>query len=65
MPASSSDQPFSELRIASYLGERCVTMCMRVGFSHTKKGLFAACALSMKVMASSRISSSTVSIRLG
>jgi hypothetical protein len=45
MPASSSDQPFSELRIASYFGERCVTICMRVGFSQTKNGLPSFCAL--------------------
>ena len=65
MPASSSDQPFSELRIASYFGERCVTMCMRVGLSQTKNGLPSFLALSMKLMARSRISSSTVSMRLG
>src|SRR5450631_159497 len=65
MPASSSDQPFSELRIASYFGDRCVTMCMRVGLSQTKNGLPSFWALSMKLIARSRISSSTVSIRFG
>src|SRR5664280_1768150 len=49
MPASSSDQPFSELRSASYLGERCVTICMRVGLSQTKNGLLSALALSMNL----------------
>ena len=58
-------QPFFELRIASYFGDRCVTMCMRVGLSHTKNGLSSALALSMNLRARSRISSSTVSIRLG
>ena len=65
MPASSSDQPFSELRSASYFGERCVTMCMRVGLSQTKNGLLSFLALSMNLMERSRISSSTVSMRLG
>ena len=65
MPASSIDQPFSELRIASYFGERCVTMCMRVGLSQTKNGLPSALALSMNLRARSRISSSTVSMRFG
>src|SRR6202047_2932786 len=48
MPASSSDQPFSELRVASYFGERCVTMCMRVGLSQTKNGLPVLLALSIE-----------------
>ena len=65
MPASCSDQPFSELRICSYFSERCVTMCMRVGLSQTKNGLPSFFDLSMNLMARSRISSSTVSIRLG
>jgi hypothetical protein len=65
MPASSIDQPFSALRIASYLGERWVTMCMRVGLSQTKNGFPSFLALSMKLMALSQISSSTVSMRLG
>ena len=39
-------------------------MCMRVGLSQTKNGLSSALALSMNLKASSRISSSTVSIRL-
>ena len=65
MPASWIDQPFFELRIASYFAERCVTMCMRVGLSHRKNGLPSALALSMNLRAKSRISSSTVSIRFG
>ena len=65
MPASCSDQPFFELRIASYLGDRWVMTCMRVGFSHRKKGLLSALAFSMKSSALSRISSSTVSMRFG
>ena len=51
MPASCSDHPFSEVRVASYFGERCVTMCMRVGFSQTKNGLPSFLALSMNAMA--------------
>ena len=65
MPASCSDQPFSELRVASHFGERCVTMCMRVGLSQRKKGLPSALAFSTNFSARSRISSSTVSMRLG
>ena len=65
MPASSSDQPFSELRIFSYLSERWVTMCMRVGLSQQKNGLPSALAFSMNFKARSRISSSTVFIRSG
>ena len=65
MPASSSDQPFSELRIFSYLSERCVTMCMRVGLSQQKNGLPSVFAFSMNFKARSRISLSTVSIRFG
>ena len=65
MPASSSDQPFTELRNASYFGDRCVTMCMRVGLIHTKNGLLSLFALSMNLMERSRISSSTVSMRFG
>ena len=65
MPASSSDQPFSELRIFSYFSERCVTMCMRVGLSQQKNGLPSVLALSMNFKARSRISLSTVSIRSG
>jgi len=65
MPASWIDQPFVELRSASYLGDRWVTMCMRVGLSHRKNGLLSAFALSMNFKARSRISPSTVSIRLG
>ena len=38
MPASCSLQPFVELRIASYLSERWVMTCIRVGFSQTKNG---------------------------
>src|SRR5207248_5221734 len=56
MPASSSDQPFSESRIFAYLSERCVTMCMRVGLSQQKNGLPSFWALSMKLKAKSRIS---------
>ena len=40
-------------------------MCMRVGLSQTKNGLSSFLALSMKLRDMSRISSSTVSIRLG
>ena len=40
-------------------------MCMRVGLSQRKKGLFSAFALSMNLKDKSRISSSTVSIRFG
>ncbi len=40
MPASWMDQPFSGVRNFWYFGERCVTTCMRVGFSHRKNGLF-------------------------
>ena len=65
IPASWSDQPFFELRNAWYLGERWVTMCMRVGLSHRKNGLFSAFAFSMNLKDRSRISSSTVSIRFG
>ena len=65
MPASWMVQPFCELRIAWYFGDRCVTMCMRVGLSQRKNGLLSALAFSMNVIARSRISSSTVSIRLG
>ena len=39
IPASSTDHPFSGVRIFSYLSERCVTTCIRVGLSHRKKGL--------------------------
>ncbi len=46
MPASWIVQPFLELRIAWYLGDRCVTMCIRVGLSHRKNGLLSALALS-------------------
>ncbi len=46
MPASCSDQPFSELRILLYLSERCVTTCMRVGLSQRKNGFLSARALS-------------------
>src|SRR6516162_2930712 len=49
IPASSSDQPFSELRIASYFGERCVTICIRVGLSQTKNGLPSLLAFSMNL----------------
>ena len=62
MPASSSDQPFSEFISAVYFGERCVTMCMRVGLIQQKNGLPSALALSMKSRAKSRIVSSTVSM---
>src|SRR5206468_4045360 len=48
-----------------YFGDRCVTMCIRVGFSHTKNGFLSATALSMNLSARSRISSSTVSMRFG
>ncbi|MCY1178699.1 hypothetical protein D9M73_190640 [compost metagenome] len=65
IPASCSDQPFCELRMASYLSDRCVTMCMRVGLSQTKNGLLSCLALSMNEKALSRISSSTVFIRSG
>ncbi len=65
IPASSSDQPFSALRMDSYFGERCVTMCMRVGLIHTKNGLLSLLAFSMNLIERSRISSSTVSMRLG
>ncbi len=65
MPASWMDQPFFELRIAWYFGDRWVTMCMRVGLSQRKNGLLSALALSMNLSARSRISSSTVSIRFG
>ena len=65
MPASCSDQPFSELRVAFHFSERWVTMCMRVGLSQQKNGLPSFLALSMNFMARSRISSSTVSMRLG
>jgi hypothetical protein len=65
MPASSSDQPFSEVRVFCHFSERCVTMCMRVGLSQTKNGFPSFFALSMKASAMSRISSSTVSIRFG
>ena len=65
MPASWMLQPFCELRIFSYLSERWVTMCMRVGFSHRKNGLPSALALSMNLKLAARISSSTVSIRFG
>ncbi|MCY1452395.1 hypothetical protein D9M71_693100 [compost metagenome] len=65
MPASCSDQPFSALRVAWYLSERWVTMCMRVGLSQTKNGLFSCLALSIKLKALSRISSSTVFMRSG
>ena len=47
------------------VGERCVTMCMRVGLSQQKNGLPSFLALSMNFKAKSRISSSTVSIRFG
>ena len=40
-------------------------MCMRVGLSQRKNGLPSALALSMNLKERSRISSSTVSIRLG
>ena len=40
-------------------------MCIRVGFSQQKKGLSSAFALSMNLKVWSRISSSTVSMRLG
>ena len=42
-----------------------VLIDMRVGLSHRKNGLFSALAFSMNFKARSRISSSTVSIRLG
>src|SRR5207237_1445968 len=47
MPASSSDQPFSELRIFSYLSERWLTMCMRFGLSQHKNCLPSVVAFSM------------------
>ena len=62
MPASSIDQPLVALRMPSYFGERCVTTCMRVGLSQTKKGLSALTAFSMKPRALSRMTSSTVSM---
>ena len=65
MPASCSLHPFVEFRIASYLSDRCVMTCIRVGFSQTKNGFLSVCALSMKASALSRISSSTVFIRSG
>src|SRR3989449_1176084 len=65
MPASWMVQLFSELRIAWYFGDRCVTMCMRVGLSHRKNGLPSALVLSRNLSARSRISSSTVSMRFG
>ena len=43
MPASWMVQLLSELRSPLYLGDRCVTTCMRVGLSHRKKG-FLSCA---------------------
>src|SRR5262245_44917823 len=60
IPASCTDQPFSGVRMFSYLSERCVTTCMRVGFSHRKNGLPSALALSTNLSALARISSSTV-----
>src|ERR1700758_2851524 len=62
MPASCSVQPFFELRIASYFGERCVTTCMRVGLSQRKKGLLEGFALFMKAIESATNASSTVSM---
>src|SRR5262245_56582088 len=49
IPASYTDQPFSGVRIFSYLSERCVTTCMRVGFNQTKNGLLSLFALSMNL----------------
>lgn len=65
MPASWIDQPFFEFRSFWYFSERCVTMCIRVGWSQTKNGWSSFLALSMNFRARSRISSSTVSIRFG
>ena len=65
MPASCMVQLLSELRSASYFGDRCVTTCIRVGLSQRKNGLPALRAPSTNFKALSRISSSTVSIRLG
>src|SRR5262249_34149399 len=65
IPASCTDQPFSGVRMFSYLSERCVTTCMRVGFSHRKNGLPSALALSTNLSALARISSSTVFMRSG
>ena len=39
MPASWMLQPFCGVRIVSYLSERWVTTCIRVGLSQTKNGL--------------------------
>ena len=65
MPASWIDQPFSDVRIFSYLSERCVTTCMRVGLSQRKNGLPSFLALSTNASARARISSSTVFMRSG
>ena len=65
MPASWMVQLLSELRIPWYFGDRCVTTCIRVGLSQRKNGLPSLRALSTNLSALSRISSSTVSIRLG
>ena len=65
MPASCNDQPFSGVRSFSYLGDRCVTTCIRVGFSQRKNGLPAAFDLSTNLRAFDRISSSMVSMRSG
>jgi len=65
IPASSTLQLFSEFRIFSYLSDRCVVTCMRVGFSHRKKGLLSALALSTNLRALLSISSSIVFIRSG
>ena len=54
MPASWMDQPFFELRSAWYFGDRCVTMCMRVGLSQRKNGLPSALALSRNLPAPCR-----------
>jgi hypothetical protein len=42
--------------------ERCVTTCIRVGFTQTKNGLFCCLALAMNSKVLSRMTSSTVSM---
>src|SRR5262249_27436419 len=65
IPASSWVQPFSGVRICSYFSDKCVTTCIRVGFSQRKNGLPSSFALSRNLSVFDKISSSTVSMRFG
>ena len=60
MPSAKTPSPV----LPSDSGFKCVKMCMRVAFHHTKNGLPSLCALSMKFNDSFITSSSIVSMRL-